>query len=420
MTQLIRRAVAADVPALGDILTAAFHLDRKPGGATHGRQMAEAHCDEFLVLAEEGELLAGAGTFRHWLQVGRCRVLKGDVGHVAVRPDQQGRGLGTALMQAVITTLREEGFHCSRLGGLMKFYRRFGYEPFPRRYVQIPVEPLAASMKDTTWDELLSLSPLEAAGLRPYDPVADHAGRHEVLARFNAGRPGALAPGEPGPPPAESGAPNPLALVYVHEGRLRGYLRGHVGPLLPDGPPVYQVVEFAVDEACAAAAPALLKAFLRQAASVAPTVVSCRLPYDERLFGQLTAGGVQFDLVEMRQGFDGNMMRVISLRGLIEAILPELNARWTGLGLCPWEGTVGLRLTDESVTLRLQGTGVSLEADTQPEATLHTDHATLLKWVLGLNGAGEYPWLTQSLTGPQRLSLSVLFPRLPAASGPWG
>jgi len=338
---------------------------------------------------------------------------------VGVRPECQGRGVGTYLMSELMALLPREGFHCTRLGGLMKYYRRFGYEPFPRRYVQIPLQPLDADCRGITWRELLSAPPEAAACVRPYNPQRDHESRGDLMRRFNLERSGRMVDSLTDPP-APGAEPDPMCLVFEQDGMVRGFLHGFIGPVHAGQPPVYQVSDLAVDFDYPQAVEALLKAFLTQAASTAPTTVSCRLPYDERLFEQLTAAGIQFDILEMRGAFDGNMMQVLDLPGLLEAIAPELTARLQRAGVCPWQGTLKLVLPRHQAVLRVSAEAVSVELDGPVHATLELSHAILLKWVLGINGAGEHPWLTGSLNGPQQVTLNLLFPRLPAASGTWG
>src|SRR5204863_9681591 len=129
---MLRPATRDDIPTIVDIECRAFQRD----SADHRRRV-EQHLQhewsECVLLQESGQIVASAHVARQWLRVGRCAVLKGDVGHVAVPPELQGRGYGTTLMQQLIPFMAANGFHVSRLGGLMKFYARFGYEPFLRR-----------------------------------------------------------------------------------------------------------------------------------------------------------------------------------------------------------------------------------------------------------------------------------------------
>ena len=50
---------------------------------------------------------------------------------------------------------------------------------------------------------------------------------------------------------------------------------------------------------------------------------------------------------------------------------------------------------------------------------LELSHAAFLKALFGIRGLAEAPAVA-ALPGPQQVALGILFPRLPAASGPWG
>lgn len=226
----IRRAAAEDVPNIAEIGYEAFRTHGQPGVLEHARETAEHVWSLFHIMEDDGNPLAQAMVSPHPIQVGRCTSLKGDVGHVAVRPERQGEGLRTHLMQELVARLPQERYHCSRLGGLMEFYRRFGYEPFPRRYVQFEVQPRGAEVKGVRWAEKLRLSPELQARVRPRDPHSDHAATRELLSQYNAGRPGWLVE-DPGAPPPEGTEPNSLTLVCEADGSIRGYLQGCLGPV---------------------------------------------------------------------------------------------------------------------------------------------------------------------------------------------
>lgn len=420
MTYQIRRATFDDVATIAEIGYEAFKVYGRPDLREHSQHIAESSWPYFYIMEDEVRPVGQAMVLPHPLQVGSCTILKADVGHVAVRPERQGEGLGTHLMQELMRLLPGEGFHCSRLGGLMKFYRRFGYEPFPRRYVQFEVQRLDAEIKGIRWAEKLGLSSELQARVRPYDPHGDHTAVGELLSQYNAGRPGRLVESRGAPAPAGTSL-DPLTLVYEEDGVIRGFLQGCLGPVHAGQPPAYQVTDFALDYGYPEGAEALLKTFLRQAATSAPTTVTCRLPYEERLFDLLNAATLQFDILEMRGGFDGNMMQVLDLAGMLQAIAPELSARLQAAGCCPWEGTLGLRIPRHETSLRVSMGSVTVSSGVDSGyPVIELGHAAILKWVLGLCGATEYPWLLEGLTGPQRVVLSILFPRLPAASGAWG
>jgi len=81
-----------------------------------------------FLFEEESEPVAHASVVERWLETEFKRLRTGYVEAVATRPDRQGSGLGSRIMQAVSDHIRA-GFE---LGGLCTgenpFYERFGWE----------------------------------------------------------------------------------------------------------------------------------------------------------------------------------------------------------------------------------------------------------------------------------------------------
>jgi GNAT superfamily N-acetyltransferase len=430
-----RPAVEGDIPALADTECRAFGRD-DPGSREYKCLELERELAEYVVLLDdqsptgvsgvpegrptggsrvpEPDLVACARIRRDWLWVGASRVSKGDVGHVAVLPEAQGRGYGTTLMQRVIPHLRDSGFHISRLGGLMKFYTRFGYEPFPRRYVQIPVQPLDYDLKGCRWADLHAIPDAIADNLKYYNPSRHALAVHDLRLRFGRHRSGSPVLDETPPPPTTDGVNlKGLDWVYEVQGKVVGFLRGGHGLVnADDTAPSFRLDDFAYDCEHPEAVEALVKTLMWRAIHEAPTVISCRLPYDERLFNALTAAGIAFDVVEMRQSVDGNMMQVVDLPGTLEAIRPELLRRLENARTPLWRGRVRFQLPGQRGVLELGG---------QEEAVVRCNHADFIKLLFGIVGFGEeMPHLSAELTAEQRLTLGVLFPRTACASGAWG
>jgi nodulation protein A len=87
---------ADDHDRLGALLARCFRRSRTPFGP--GRSWSSARPELRLVCSVEGRPLAHLGVLRRFLQVEGGSVLVGDVGLVAVDPDVQGGGVGTALL----------------------------------------------------------------------------------------------------------------------------------------------------------------------------------------------------------------------------------------------------------------------------------------------------------------------------------
>ncbi|MEI6500153.1 MAG: N-acetyltransferase, partial [Armatimonadota bacterium] len=240
MATHFRPAIAADIPALVDIECRAFGRDGAEA-REHTRAELLRELADYVVLIDDESPRGAAGALqpgivacarlqRHWLWTGTGKVLKGDVGHVAVIPEAQGRGYGTDLMQRISPHLQANGCHLARLGGLMKFYARFGYEPFLRRYVHIPVQPVDCDLKGCKWGDLHVIPNALADCLRIYNPSKHALAVHELRLRFSRERPGAPVLDETPPAPTTEGV-NLKALDWVYEvdGEVRGFLRGGHG-----------------------------------------------------------------------------------------------------------------------------------------------------------------------------------------------
>jgi putative acetyltransferase len=129
---LIRRETGRDIGAIRAITTAAFAAGRPPG-----QTVAEAGLiDELragpawlpalslVAVTPAGDVIGHVlGTRGH---VGQDPVLA--IGPLAVRPDHQRRGVGSALMHAVLAAADALAEPLAALLGDPAYYRRFGFE----------------------------------------------------------------------------------------------------------------------------------------------------------------------------------------------------------------------------------------------------------------------------------------------------
>lgn len=417
-----RGGCPVDVETILDILDASFQLKDKPEKQAGARRFAEGRFAEFLLLEKAGQPVGVIHIGPQWLHVGEAAILKGDVGHVGVRPEHQGKGYGTLLMQACVGFMRANGFHLSRLGGLMRFYSRFGYEPFPRRVIRIPVEPMETVFKGHRWSDIRAVPASQAQRVRPYHPARDHAGKHALLRAFHGGRSGAEPiPDRPGPAPAAEPDEDGLEFVYERDGVLCGYLKGALALVHAKAPtPTYCINTFAYDPSTPDACEALLKTFIWRAAAIAPTTITARIPFDEQLFSDINRAGISFEAVDLRQGTDGNMVQVINLPSLFGAIAPELERRLTASGPVPWTGCLRFALPGQEAVLEVSRDRIRPVADSNAAVTVETCHSTFLKWVFGVSGFAEFTSSAAGLSASQRAVLAVLFPRCACSSGSWG
>jgi len=147
--------------------------------------------------------------------------------------------------------------------------------------------------------------------------------------------------------------------------------------------------------------------------------ITSRLPFDEKLACDLHENGIGFERIEMHQAVGSNMIQVLNLGAIFDAIASELEARLQESLLPEWSGVVGFKLPNESCALRVDR-GEMRACDPQDATvTVELSQAQFVKALFGLCGMDELP-CTMSLTRLERALLGILFPRCPSGSGPWG
>ena len=187
---VFRKGVEADKHAVMSVVAAAF---RVPTGSDRWYHLAEgftARGRTWRVAERDGELVAALRVSRDVLRVGEGHVVKGDVGEVAVKPEAQGQGIATALLRDTVAWMRDSQFDFSRLGGLVRFYSRFGYVPFVRRYVEFYLRAGVGAGAAT-----IAPSYLNAPARNHVFPLATDQQRqhcHETATGWNGWRAGAL------------------------------------------------------------------------------------------------------------------------------------------------------------------------------------------------------------------------------------
>lgn len=122
-----------DLPELLDFLHRVFS-ERTPGHARFEDispdlfRDSEEKAGRFLVLRDEGRIVAAAGSHPSTLNIAGCKISAIGLGQVATVPEMTGRGGMTRLLNATIARMKEEGAAVSWLGGRRDRYGRFGWE----------------------------------------------------------------------------------------------------------------------------------------------------------------------------------------------------------------------------------------------------------------------------------------------------
>ncbi|MBM4084645.1 MAG: GNAT family N-acetyltransferase [Planctomycetes bacterium] len=424
-TAVCRAGTPEDSAAILDVMSKAFRFDESHAKWPTCRQMAYEEPHTFRVVESSGRVVSVARIHREELRVGRCAVVKGDVGHVSTHPDFQGRGFGSRLMRDSVRWMRENGYDISRLGGLVKFYSRFGWSPFPRRYVEFLITDVKAGASTLSPTE--ALRPLKdfRGVVRPFDAASDQT--YELRYRFNENRTGAYFLKPPAPfsrrsaPRIPSGS-DPLRLVCERDDKLLGYVFGHEYPheVSPfEAKITIGDAAFDLDEP--QAVEALLKRILLTAYERGVQRVTARLPFDPTLCAIMTRSGIGFTLQELHSAVASNMIQTINLHSLFSRMAGELEARLTACGVARWTDGLVVAANEQTVLLDWQDGRLAVRNATEARDAVALDQAVLLSLVFGIRSFEEVaPLLRHPLPPARRMALSVMFPRQPTASGPWG
>ncbi len=422
MGYAIRSGTKADSEGILEVIVGAYELDEDSLRYPRQKALAFNAPHEFRVMVEGERILGIVHIGDTWIQVGKCAVLKGDVGHVGIRPELQGRGLGTAMMQDTVEWLRERRYHLSRLGGLMKFYARFGYEPFVRRFVEFEVHKTIGGRRVIPAAEAYPAPTGFEGVLRPYDEARDWQARHQIRYAFDHGRSGAARVSQEAQPPASPAPPDPDALRFVYEldGEIKAYVFAAEAPLeAREGETCFSISDFAYRRDCPQAAALVLKQLLARLVQFAPARITSRLPFDEALAEALQENGVGFTRIEMHQRVAGNMIQVLSLRAILEAIAPELEDRLAASLLRGSSGAIRFTLPAESCAIGLDNGTVKVVEVASADLRLEMTQAEFVKALFGIVAFSELP-CAEGLELRERALMDALFPRTQTGSGPWG
>lgn len=420
MTVCYRSAAAADEDAVMEVLSLAFH--REAGGEKFERDRAVFRRDpeSFRVLEAQGRIVGALHIGRHRIQVG-CGVLtKADVGEVAILPAYQGKGYGARLMSKTVVWMREAGFHLSRLGGYAAFYRRFGWTSFPRGFVEFPLSGLR-SRGGLTGPEALSRAEAYPGRIRPYDPATDFEARARLYCAFNRNRTGAR-PHEASRPPAPDAnwRPNPWRVVYEEAGDVLAFLFAGTAPT--DHTRFETRVTFqdaGVSPECPKPLGYLIRHLLLAAHRYGATSVSARLPLDPVLYPIYRDFSLGFVPTLWQTTESSNMLQVIDFPGLVDALLPELQARIQDAVIPIRKGCLCLRVNGQTAALCLRDGVLVREPGDVPAIEFDQDLLCLL--LLGLLPVAHA--VRRLPVRPSRdhvAFLDALFPPQGTATGVWG
>jgi hypothetical protein len=282
-------------------------------------------------------------------------------------------------MADMVRWLREEGFGISRLGGLMRFYERAGYEPFPRCYVEFPISDfIRAGASQVPFATLLQPAFAAPGSVRPFDATRDVPRVWHVIEEFTRYRNGCRAFDPP------TGVPDSMRSALVHEsgGQVRGVMHFHefesdVTPFEAS----LTIYHLWYEPGFPAALDALVKHVLKRAHERKVARVTAFLPGSDDVVHDLQSLGVTYTLCETMGAVAGNMVQVTSLRALLAQIQPELQRRAADVR---WSGRITLVVGGQQATLQIAPGRVELCESAADGYRVQLTHAQLCRAILGV------------------------------------
>ncbi|MEO8970732.1 MAG: GNAT family N-acetyltransferase [Ktedonobacteraceae bacterium] len=311
-----------------------------------------------------GEQLGGYRIYERLLRVGAARLAVGCIGGVYTRAEARHQGVATALMHDAIAYAQMHNYPLLLLDGIPKFYYRYGYsdvydlsayELDRQAILALPESPYTVRL--STPDDARSLLTLYERQFGPYTGSFERSIEQQTHWMQHL-------------------EPEKLLLAIDPADQVRGYLYLAAtqarGPFFLAGTGLWELV---VDDWSATVA--LLQHHVRgekrQTDQAAPEAFLYSVPPTSPVTHWMvehlevvdisTWDGPTFGWAVREQTFRhrnaGWMARLVSLSALTWAMLPEWQARWQR-SLAHWSGSVSLVVGDETFTLCLAGTGISL------------------------------------------------------------
>ena len=169
---LVRREREGDIPAVESVVEAAF-LKRGSDRPSESRLLDDLRKDPgwipqlSLVAVVDGRICGQVVCTRGWVDEAPALGL----GPLAVLPESQGTGVGSALMYAALAAAEALDESLVALLGSPEFYARFGFEPARYHGIEAPVPDWAEHFQ-VRW---LTAQPGQIAGTfryaRPFDDL---------------------------------------------------------------------------------------------------------------------------------------------------------------------------------------------------------------------------------------------------------
>ncbi|MCM8772502.1 MAG: GNAT family N-acetyltransferase [Candidatus Omnitrophica bacterium] len=415
----VRAASVKDIDAIITVLDKAFKRNISEVREIYDKKYEEIekNIDQWLVLEVEGNIIGTVRIHKHWMKIGKSNILKGDVGDVAILPEHQGKGYGHKLMEEAVKWMKENNFDISRLGGLCRFYKRFGYIRFPRRYIEIEIGRKARAGASFVEEGEL---PIDEEMLKKIDIFRETDRdaciklREEFYSRYN----GVLID--------EDFGVSQIFYVFREGNEILGYIGG-----------VKYEEEFSEFEAKITIynlaykwnKPYVLQTLLKYINNFAYkngiNRITLRIPFDPEIIEPLLEIPFRFKAIETYGGATANMLQIINIMSLFNRLVPELEERLRKQGLSSYSKVIKISTEKDIVILDINKGKIKILKDKKADTELKIKEFYLLHLILGLLSFSEVEEVLKEkekikIIPEERNLLNVLFPRFLVFSGIWG
>lgn len=418
---MVRKAKKEDVCEIVSILAKAFHRnDWEPGGAKYNEKISEVlkHINEYLVLEENKKIIGTCHIRKDKLKIGKAVIIKGDVGYVSILPEYQGRGYGSKLMKEAVLWMKKKKYDISRLGGLIDFYKRFGYIRFPRRWIEFTIGQKVPAGASFIEENEIPIEDKFVKSIRPFDPKKDTISYIKLVKKFQSRYNGSLITGK-----SKNVSINPIFFVFVEKGKVVGYLSGCRYEKSVSGIGAEcEIYDIGYEREKPYVLQSLIKYINNFAFKEGISRMTARLPFDPEIIKLLTEIPIRFQVIENYGGKAGNMIQIINIQSLFQRLSPELEDRLKNSVNISYKGVLEIKIEKDSVQLEIDKGHIKVVEGKKPSISIEIPEFYLIQLILGLLSFEEIRDLfyKEKLTSHEVALLNTLFPRRLVYSGYWG
>jgi len=300
-----------------------------------------------LAFDESCNLIGSVQHLISHIRVGNSMITNSHLGEVSVLPAIQGMGLGSQIMQDSIKWLESEsGIHTASLGGLVKFYSRFGFTVSPSYpYLTIPFKNERGGVKNIPFYEVIAIKDKAAIKkICEFDPVNDKDGYFRLQNPDSGQR--QYDEGDYSFEHVERKYCNELSrLAYEENGNMPAYLFAYNGNTIYDFGAEDNEIGYK-------ALSTLLRSMLHGLNAKGVTELRIAGGNIRHMADLLNNERIAYDLVYGTGGHGSHMVFIPNLRRLFESISDELNRRLALLPF-PWTGKIKFHVRDRKLSCAL-------------------------------------------------------------------